>query len=305
MLQGKIKLKSIDEQLDTLSKNLLIQRFMKENPGLSRTTYKRSLSLLKQFVKERENCNHCPGLSNCPNLVQGHYPTLKAYSNNLDIQMNPCDKLKTKLQQDKRKKLIQCHQIPIDVQQATFDDIEFDKDRDFAIGSAIDFCTAMAEKKQTKGLYIYGSFGVGKSYIAGAIANALAKIDIEVLFMHSSALASEMRESVSEKTVSPKIEALSKVPVLILDDIGSETLTPFIRDDVLSIVLQNRMINRLPTIYTSNLTLNELEDYLSTTIKNGYEKVDPLKGKRIMERIRPFVVPVAVKGRNRRYDKAH
>jgi primosomal protein DnaI len=110
----------------------------------------------------------------------------------------------------------------------------------------------------------------------------------------------ELKSSLGDETnqLSEKLEALKQTQVLIFDDIGAESLTPWIRDDILATVLQYRMTEQLPTIYTSNMTLDELEEHFSHTAKGGY---DILKGKRLMERIRPFVKAILVNGRNRRY----
>jgi primosomal protein DnaI len=121
--------------------------------------------------------------------------------------------------------------------------------------------------------------------------------------VHFPALVEELRSSFKDsfgQDPHSKIEALKKTQVLILDDIGAESLTPWIRDDVLAVVLQYRMTEKLPTIYTSNMTLDELEEHFSHTAKGG---LDILKAKRLMERIRPFVQPILVQGRNRRYGK--
>jgi primosomal protein DnaI len=196
--------------------------------------------------------------------------------------------------------LIRCHHIPTEIRAATFDTIDCDSGRVEAIHSAIDFCIHVTSGKSARGLYLYGAFGVGKSHIAGAITNYLAQYGISSLMVHLPALTEEMKSAINETngSISEKIGALKTAPVLILDDIGAESLTPWIRDDILSVVLQYRMTEQLPTLYTSNMTLDELEEHFSHTAKGGW---DVLKGKRLMERIRPFVQPILVQGKNRRY----
>lgn len=84
---------------------------------------------------------------------------------------------------------------------------------------------------------------------------------------------------------------------MILDDIGSETISSWIRDDVLGAILQYRMMEGLPTLYTSNLDYDELEEHLAYSQKSGAEQ---LKAKRIMERIRHYTIPQYIGGANRR-----
>ncbi|MBA4601767.1 primosomal protein DnaI [Thermoactinomyces mirandus] len=284
-----------EQQLRLLYKFPLVEAFRKEHPELPDEVYLRSFSLLQQFVTDRTNCKICPGLDRCSNIVKGHYSELNEYSGYLDLSMHECSKLRKK----RRKTLIKSHHIPRDIQNSTFEQIDFDDiGRHEAIHSAIDFCMSFTNGTPAQGLYLYGAFGVGKSYIAGAITNELAKHEIPSLMVHFPALVEELKESIADKRIGNKIEALKTTRVLILDDIGAESLTPWLRDEVLSVVLHTRMAEKLPTIYTSNMTLDELEEHFSYTSKGGWEI---LKGKRLMERIRPLVKPILVQGHNRRY----
>lgn len=61
-------------------------------------------------------------------------------------------------------------------------------------------------------------------------------------------------------------------------------------------ILQYRMQNHLPTFFTSNLTLEELETSLSITSSG----VDKVKARRIIERIKQLTLPMELIGKNRR-----
>ena len=56
------------------------------------------------------------------------------------------------------------------------------------------------------------------------------------------------------------------------------------------------MENHLPTFFTSNLTLTELEKSLSITSSG----VDKVKARRIVERIKQLTVPLELVSKNRR-----
>ena len=85
-------------------------------------------------------------------------------------------------------------------------------------------------------------------------------------------------------------------PILLLDDIGAENESNWSRDEVLGPILQYRMQNHLPTFFTSNLTLEELETALSITSSG----VDKVKARRIIERIKQLTIPMELIGKNRR-----
>ena len=78
-----------------------------------------------------------------------------------------------------------------------------------------------------------------------------------------------------------KFNAIKKVPLLLIDDIGAENVTNWGRDEVLGTILQYRMEENLPTLFTSNLTIEELEKHLMATSK----EIDIVKARRIIERI--------------------
>jgi primosomal protein DnaI len=153
--------------------------------------------------------------------------------------------------------------------------------------------------KTSKGLYLHGGFGVGKTYLMGAVANSLARRkQVHSLMVYTPDFFRDMKTSIQNQTVNEKIDYIKKIPLLILDDIGAETISPWIRDDVLGTVLQYRMMEKLPTMYTSNWDYDELEKHLAYSQK--YDAVEEMKAKRIMERIRHLTLAVEVAGENRR-----
>ena len=87
------------------------------------------------------------------------------------------------------------------------------------------------------------------------------------------------------------------MPILVLDDIGAESITAWIRDDILGVILEYRMQNELPTFFTSNFSMNQLETEHFTVTKDGAE---PVKAERLMQRIRYLAKEIQMAGENRR-----
>ena len=94
-----------------------------------------------------------------------------------------------------------------------------------------------------------------------------------------------------------------EIPVNIWDmgliydiDIGAENVTNWGRDEVLGTILQTRMNNNKTTFFTSNLTINELEQHLSLS-NSGVDKV---KARRIIERVKQLTVDMELVSENRR-----
>ena len=86
------------------------------------------------------------------------------------------------------------------------------------------------------------------------------------------------------------------VELLLIDDIGAETMTEWSRDEVLGTILQYRMQEGLTTFFTSNLTIDELESHFSIS----KEKVEKVKAKRIIERIKYLTTEIVMVSVNKR-----
>ncbi len=93
------------------------------------------------------------------------------------------------------------------------------------------------------------------------------------------------------------LRKMKRADFLVLDDIGAETVTNWVRDDILLPVLDYRMENRKSTIFTSNSDFADLRERL---MYNQRGQKDEMKADRIMERIRTLCVEIKVEGTSRR-----
>ncbi|MCM3145357.1 primosomal protein DnaI [Brevibacillus sp. MER 51] len=276
---------------DLLYKHELIQWLMNRFPE-----EKFALSELYEYRDTNMHCTGCTGLETCRNFFIGHRKTAFVVSGRVELRFSPCEHQQSHDHQRKLKSLVKSQFVPDHIMNTTFEALEKDVGRIEAIKAAINFCVSFERGKTTRGLYIYGPFGVGKSAIAGAMTQELAKRGVDVLMLYVPDYLMEIKASIETGGMEQKLEALKNVSVLILDDLGAEAITAWTRDEVLGPILQRRM-EKLPTIYTSNLKLDELEQHFAKA-KNS--EANYRSAARIMERIEPFVEYCEVKGRNRR-----
>lgn len=134
-------------------------------------------------------------------------------------------------------------------------------------------------KNDGRGLYFYSKCkGSGKTRMATSIANELIyEHDMNVKFATSVQIINEIKASwdkedgVSEHQL---LDDLSRAEILIIDDFGMETVRDWIEEKIYQIINQ-RYINKLITIFTSNLSIDELtyDDRITNRIK---EKCYPL-----------------------------
>src|SRR5690606_34789306 len=240
-----------------------------------------------------------PGLSGCMNIMKGYEPSLVIESNRIDIHYRPCPEKILDDERRKTRKLIESFYMPKDILNASFADFSLDSEgRLDAFEFAERFTAEYEQGSSMKGLYLHGEFGVGKSYLLGAIANQLAEKGISSLIVYVPEFLREMKQSLGDQTLNEKLEAVKKADVLMLDDIGAEAMSSWTRDEILGSILQFRMHEQLPTFFTSNFDFNALQHHLTYSQRGEEEQ---MKAARIMERIKYLSIPIKVDGPNRRH----
>jgi len=131
-----------------------------------------------------------------------------------------------------------------------------------AFEAAKEFVERCAKDIHGLGLLFIGPVGAGKTFLAAAIANALMERDQQVLFLVVPDLLDQLRATYkTEDNELDLLDSAREIPILILDDLGAHNYTDWTRNRLYSII-NYRLNEQLPTIITSNLTLDEMEEYL-------------------------------------------
>ena len=281
--------------------NEQVQRFLAENDAVvTKEMVERSLPKLDEFISQSSTCCKAGSTACCTNYLAGFVPKLYILRDNIEIKYEPCDQKRLEDEHRETAKMISSMHMPKDVLKATLKDLMIDEESRVMIAhKAADF---IAQYKTTgelpaKGFYLYGKFGVGKSFVLGAIANELATLKVKSVVVFVPEFLREMKNSIQDQTLNEKIDYVKKAPVLMLDDIGAETMTAWTRDEILGTILHYRMSEQLPTFITSNFDYAGLEHHLAQSQRGDVEVV---KAARIMERIKAVTVPVQMEGINRR-----
>lgn len=107
-----------------------------------------------------------------------------------------------------------------------------------------------------KGMLFYGEPGVGKSYTAACIANALVNQGISCIMTSFGHIASELQSTYDKHNYYSELNNCS---LLILDDLAAERDTEYMKE-IIHTVINNRLSTGLPMIITSNLTNAELRN---------------------------------------------
>ena len=117
-------------------------------------------------------------------------------------------------------------------------------------------------------LVLTGVSGCGKTHLAAAIANSLIARGVPAFFVVVPDLLDHLRSTFSpssEISYDELFEQVREAPVLVLDDLGRQTSTPWAREKLYQVV-NHRFNTRMPTVFTMNTPIEELEDHLRTRL---------------------------------------
>lgn len=150
----------------------------------------------------------------------------------------------------------------------------------------IRYCDNFDEfRRRGMGLLLHGSVGTGKTYYAACIANRLIDNDYHVYMTNFSELINKLQGTFDGK--QEIIDGLNKYTLLIIDDLGIERNTEYMKEMVYNII-DSRYRSGLPFIVTTNLTMEKIK------------KPEDISDTRIYDRVLERCHPVAVEGISRR-----
>ena len=117
-----------------------------------------------------------------------------------------------------------------------------------------------------KGIYLHGESGTGKTHIAYAIAKHVEDdLHLKVKIYNSPNLFALIRDSMDGEYRGFMRDLLDYRGLLIIDDVGAEKPTEWVFEQFYRLV-NTRYEQKLPVIFTSNLSLQNLAEKLDGRI---------------------------------------
>lgn len=282
---------------EKLIKDKRVQTFLNEKNQTNDLVYEK-VSMFETWCHNLDKCINCPGLHACKQDENGYVLSLDI-DPLLNFELKPCRYQKDKLEQTAHKKYfvmqdIQDEYLLADVRKLL--DVKADAGY---LDSVKKIPVWLTDLK--KGLYLFGSLGTGKTYLAMAILNYFAKQNKKVAFVSCPNFAYQFYSSYTEDDKREvKLEQLRNAYCIVLDDIGAETYSSYFRDEILFPLLNDRMEKHKLTIFTSNHDLSALANHFRYNQKGDDEA---LKSKRLIERIERLSDAHLIGGLNRRISR--
>jgi DNA replication protein DnaC len=106
-----------------------------------------------------------------------------------------------------------------------------------------------------------GPYGSGKTHLAAAIANYRAATGIPPLFIMVPDLLDHLRSTFSPDSSTSydrRFNQIRTAPLLILDDLGTQSMTPWVKEKLYQL-FNYRYNANLPTVITTADSLSEID----------------------------------------------
>ena len=264
-----------------------------QKESLSQEELNRSISKFNQYITERDKFLR----GDTDYVARGYKPILVMNHGYADVSYEETPELIAAEKEAAIKKRLNLINLPSSLKNISFLDVyRDDVARLTVLNRMIKFVNDYPDNR--KGLYLYGDFGVGKSFMVAALAHDLSeKRGVSSTLLHYPSFVIDVKNAIGDGNVKNLVDEIKQAEVLIFDDIGAEQSTPWVRDEVLQVILQYRMQEDLPTFFTSNFNFQDLEKHFAKG-KNGND--ESWEARRVMERIRYLAEETRLEGENRR-----
>lgn len=271
-----------------------VQMLLKQR-GLKESDVQNHFIAFSNWLEQYKICKNCKGLFMCSrkDIVGYHY--------DLDSDCNEIYKAcKYKIQEEKLYAHKSNYLICDLSDQNLLNDInliDLTGEKEY-YRVVVGVCKDWLKTMPSKGLYLHGNLGVGKTYLLACVCNYLARNGYKVAYVNVPNLIVDLKNNLLEKDyIDEKLDKMKKAYLLVLDDIGAEKSTIWSRDEILFPVLDYRMERHKRTMFASNCSLDELEERMKLT-SDGKEDIS--NAARLIHRIKVLSKDLTVVGTTRR-----
>ena len=169
----------------------------------------------------------------------------------------PCACIRAKLEVAKKKTLLKMCELPSKALAFTFETFEILPGLKEAYDAALDLAEHRGENKW---LLLMGSTDQGKTHLLAAICHRWLQAGVPARYAYVPLLLDELRRGFREEgndSYDAKFDFFLNVPLLALDDLGTENRTPWVQER-LDTIIDYRLMHELALVVTTNLPMEDL-----------------------------------------------
>jgi len=279
----------VEKIADQLSEDPSLKPFFIDN-DISYEQIKEGVGDIKIYQNEIALCDDCPGIFACKQDVIGHQPILTLQNGRIEIAYQACPYQLEKAQSHGGKKWLDATHLPKTLFEANLADFRQDtQGRQQFYQKVMQTSQNLKLKETSKGLYLHGPYMAGKTYALAAMANHFSSMNKSVLMTYYPDFVREIKSTIESGGMEDKIARFKSCDVLIFDDIGGESFSGWVRDEILGPILQYRLLDQKLTYFSSNIPPKSL---LKIFMASDSE-TEKMRAFRIIERIQAMAVPIA------------
>lgn len=217
---------------------------------------------INELVSDINYCKNCPGVNNCQKATPRLCTKIIYEDGSVDYQLVPCKEY-LKLVHFTKQFIVK--DFPDEWLELSSKSLDKTAPRKAVISKYLE----SIQKNDHDWIWINGEQGTGRTFLAAILSIDIAKNEKgPIAFLDVS---SRFKEILSKKDAAFQalIDKYSSVPVLVLDDLGNEYKSDFVRDGILFQILNARSKAHLFTIITSDFNI---EDYVTMYMSNAASK---------------------------------
>ncbi|MEG0367620.1 MAG: ATP-binding protein [Coprobacillus sp.] len=250
-----------NESIYALSKEKQIQEFLKAH-HLDTSMMEDYWVEFLDFNDDYKTCLQCQSLESCPKDNKGMKKNWAYRDHQVILELESCQYGK----EWENKRLLLEKFVVTNVNDnmlltdlKTLDVVRKGKELSPNGQLALSSILKYIQEPTDQGLFLHGDMGTGKTTLLAGLMNALAKKGKEIGFIHFPTYLIDLKSSFSTGDNEYAMERLMKVDYLLLDGVGEENVTPWSRDEILLTILSYRLLNHLPTFFTSMYGYEDLK----------------------------------------------
>lgn len=124
------------------------------------------------------------------------------------------------------------------------------------------------EKEPIPVIYMTGPYGCGKTHLAAAVANEIYENTKDLTFITLRELGQEIHDSIGDNSMPHVLSGYMNKEIMFIDDFQPDNISAWAMKQVFDII-EDRMLRRKRTVFTSVLPVSKLRKRLKTRLGNS------------------------------------